>query len=104
MSSCTTIDRANTQEASLDEEVPDAGRLVDVDLDKLARLTPTQLPATPCVLTHEGLLNDEVGLGENAKLGAECLLLRCEQVQERAVCEVERRSWTQGGGKNPELL
>ena len=104
MSSCTTIDRANTQEASLDEEVPDAARLVDVDLDKLACLTPPQLPATPSVLTYQGLLNDEVRLGENAKLGAECLLFRCEQVQQRAVCEVERRSWTQRGGENSELL
>ena len=54
------------QISRLDKEIPHATRLVDIDLDQFARLSPPQLSASPCVLTHEGLLDDKIGLRQNA--------------------------------------
>ena len=74
------IDGPDAQDAGLDEKVPHAARLVDVDLNELTCLAPTQLPATPRVLAHQGLFDDEVGLRKDAELGAERLLFGREQV------------------------
>ena len=57
------VDGSNAQDTGLDEEVPYAARLVDIDLDELTRFAPTQLSASPRVLAHQGLFDDEVGLG-----------------------------------------
>ena len=50
--------RIHAEVPCLDEEVPDAARLIHVDLDEVARLAPTELAAAPGVLAHERLLND----------------------------------------------
>jgi len=63
--SCRGVGR-DLQVSRLDEEVPHATRLVDVDLDQFARLPPAEFPASPRVLAHEGFLDDKIGLGKNA--------------------------------------
>ena len=66
---------ADLEEAGLDEEVPDAARLVHVDLDEVARLASAQLAAAARVLADERLLDDKVRLREDAELRTEGLLL-----------------------------
>ena len=96
-SSSGDVHGADLEEACLDEEVPDPARLVHIDLDEVARFAAAELPAAPCVLAHERLLDDEVRLWEDAELRAERLLLGREQVQRRAVRKVERLGCKSGG-------
>lgn len=74
------VDGPDAQDAGLNEEVPHPARLIDVNLDELARLAPPQLSTAPRVLTYQGLFDDEVGLRQDAELGTERLLFGCEQV------------------------
>ena len=83
---------ADLEKAGLDKEIPHAARLVHVDLDEVARLASAQLPAAPRVLAHERFLDDEIWFGKDTQLRTEKLLLWSEQVQRRAVREVERGS------------
>jgi hypothetical protein len=79
---------ADTKIACLNEEVPNPAGLIDIDLYEVASLASTQLATAPGILTHEGLLDDQVGLRKDAKGGTEGLLCRCEEMEGGAVCEV----------------
>ena len=77
------------QPSLLLKELKDPRRLVDVNLDQLARLSlPQRAPRTQ-EFAEECLFDNEVGLWEDAELGAERLFRGGEQVQVCGVGDVE---------------
>jgi hypothetical protein len=54
--------RRNLEEPCLNEEVPHTARLVDVDLDKVSRLSSTQFSAPSGVFANQCFLDDQIWL------------------------------------------
>ena len=73
----------------MNQEIPDTACLVDVDLDKVASFASTELATASSIFSDKRLLDHKVRLGQDTQLLAQCLLFGREQVQRRAVGEVE---------------
>ena len=62
------VDRSNSHEPRLYEEIPYSTCLVHVDLDKVASFSTTKFSTATCIFAYQCFFDDEIWLGENAEL------------------------------------